>query len=982
MLLVGDAPQIPTNQGSGLGGPSDNAYGYLAGNDHYADVFVGRFSAENVAQVQTQVSRTITYEKNPQFPSDDWFKTVMGIASALGPGDDEEYDYQHIRNQQTQLLGYTYTVNPELFDGSQGGNDATGDPTPAMVSTEVNNGTGLIFYTGHGAQDSWVTSGFNNSNVNALTNQGKLPFIWSVACVNGDFVNGTCFAESWLRASQGGQPTGAIAFLGSTINQSWDSPMCGQDEMTDILAESYSSNIKRTFAGISLNGCMKMIDEYGSDGEDMADTWTVFGDPSLQVRTTTPEPLVVTNDPTLFVGSTTLHVTCNINGARASVTLHDSLQATGLVANNTITLTFPALVTPDDSLHLVVTAYNHTPYITDIPVITPNGPYIQYSSNHVNDTTGNNDHQADYDEDILLTLFMKNIGVCPTADLNVRLRTADPYVSLADTNEKYGIVNPNQVKSVTDGYSLHVSNHIPDGHLVNFTLASIDGSSSWISSFSITGHAPVLSTGNVVVGDSTGNNNGRLDPGETVVLKIAVRNTGTSEALNVIGNLVGINPYVTVIDNQKTYGDMNGGSILWQTFTIKVDSLAPQGQTASFLMEISAGKEVTGSGNFDLVIGKIPVLIVDLDGNQSSGMAMKSAVEGLGILANYSASVNPDSLSQYASIFVCLGIFPNNTALSSLQGQWLAGYLNQGGRLYMEGGDTWYFDSQTAVHPMFHILPVEDGASDLAQLDGVNGTFTDGMTFLYNGENQYIDRLTTGDQSFIIFKNQSPEYNAAIAYDAGSYKTIGTSFEFSGLTDGTFPSTKINLMQEYLNFFGIQPSPLRANFIGFPTNIVPGGNISFTDFSSGAVMSRNWSFPGGTPSASTDENPVVTYDSPGTYDVSLVVTSSSGNNTMVKNGYIHVDYATQVDERSELSCSVYPNPGNGIFHLDLGSFRNDVVSVNVYAAAGNLVFRESNITLNTPVKKMLDLRDLPEGIYYLKITGKATTLTRKLVVRK
>ena len=48
------------------------------------------------------------------------------------------------RNQQTQLLAYSYTSNPELFDGSQGGNDAAGNPTPAMVSSAVNNGAGLI----------------------------------------------------------------------------------------------------------------------------------------------------------------------------------------------------------------------------------------------------------------------------------------------------------------------------------------------------------------------------------------------------------------------------------------------------------------------------------------------------------------------------------------------------------------------------------------------------------------------------------------------------------------------------------------------------------------------------------------------------------------------------------------------------------------------------------------------------------------------
>ena len=362
VLLVGDGAQVPTNTGGGLGGPSDNAYGYVAGTDHYADIFIGRFSAENESQVMTMVQRTLEYEQSPAFLTDDWYTTVIGIGSDQGPGDDNEMDYQHIRNQQTQLLGYKYTMNPELFDGSQGGNDANGNPTPPMVATEVNNGSSLILYTGHGSNTSWGTSGFSNNNVNQLTNVGKLPFIWSVACVNGNFTTGTCFAEAWLRASQGGQPTGAIAFLGSTIHQSWNSPMEGQDAMTNILIESDSTNIKRTFAGLSINGCMKMIDSYGTDGANMADTWTIFGDPTIMVRTAVPQPITANYDTVLFVTDSTLEVNCSVNGARVTATAANTILATGVVVNNTVNLSFPALTTAFDTIHLVITAYNMLPH--------------------------------------------------------------------------------------------------------------------------------------------------------------------------------------------------------------------------------------------------------------------------------------------------------------------------------------------------------------------------------------------------------------------------------------------------------------------------------------------------------------------------------------------------------------------------------------------------------------------------------------------
>jgi hypothetical protein len=47
-----------------------------------------------------------------------------------------------------------------------------------------------------------------------------------------------------------------------------------------------------------------------------------------------------------------------------------------------------------------------------------------------------------------------------------------------------------------------------------------------------------------------------------------------------------------------------------------------------------------------------------------------------------------------------------------------------------------------------------------------------------------------------------------VVNDAGTYQTIGTSFEFGGLADGDAPSTKADLMAAYMTFFGIQQAPL------------------------------------------------------------------------------------------------------------------------------------------------------------------------------
>ena len=48
----------------------------------------------------------------------------------------------------------------------------------------------------------------------------------------------------------------------------------------------------------------------------------------------------------------------------------------------------------------------------------------------------------------------------------------------------------------------------------------------------------------------------------------------------------------------------------------------------------------------------------------------------------------------------------------------------------MEGGDTWYFDDTTAVHPYFEIDAMDDGCADLFHVAGDTGTVYNNMYFI------------------------------------------------------------------------------------------------------------------------------------------------------------------------------------------------------------------------------------------------------------
>ena len=203
LLIVGDAPQIPANATSN--GASDNAYGFLVGTDSYSEVFVGRFSAENVAHVETQVQRMIYYERDIS-EADTWLSTGMGVArnEGVGQGHLGEGDYVHMNFIRDTLLNFTYDVVYQEYDGNVPGMTNT---TAAQISAGINNGGSIINYINHGSVTGWSVANYNITHVNQLTNVNKLPFIWSVACVNGSFVNNFCFAEGWLLATHYREPT-------------------------------------------------------------------------------------------------------------------------------------------------------------------------------------------------------------------------------------------------------------------------------------------------------------------------------------------------------------------------------------------------------------------------------------------------------------------------------------------------------------------------------------------------------------------------------------------------------------------------------------------------------------------------------------------------------------------------------------------------------------------------------------------------------
>lgn len=94
-------------------------------------------------------------------------------------------------------------------------------------------------------------------------------------------------------------------------------------------------------------------------------------------------------------------------------------------------------------------------------------------------------------------------------------------------------------------------------------------------------------------------------------------------------------------------------------------------------------------------------------------------------------------------------------------------------------------------------------------------------------------------------------------------------------------------LASYLPASFLYPKP-SADFSGNNLTICANSTVNFSDQSGSSPTAWQWTFPGGTPSTSTLQNPQVTYNASGIYSVTLIASNGAGSDTLVKTNYISV----------------------------------------------------------------------------------------------
>ena len=150
--------------------------------------------------------------------------------------------------------------------------------------------------------------------------------------------------------------------------------------------------------------------------------------------------------------------------------------------------------------------------------------------------------------------------------------------------------------------------------------------------------------------------------------------------------------------------------------------------------------------------------------------------------------------------------------------------------------------------------------------------------------------------------------------------------------------------------------------------------VTFEDLSEYDPTSWTWTFEGGTPATSDEENPTVVYETPGSYDVTLTASNAYGTSTVTKKDYIVVgDDPTSIEEVAIKQVSVHPNPAT-TYVIAEGIEQGPVL---VYGATGKL-YANLSVTWLDKQSVRVDVSSLPEGLYILKFKNGSAKFMKQM----
>lgn len=260
-----------------------------------------------------------------------------------------------------------------------------------------------------------------------------------------------------------------------------------------------------------------------------------------------------------------------------------------------------------------------------------------------------------------------------------------------------------------------------------------------------------------------------------------------------------------------------------------------------------------------------------------------------------------------------------------------------------DGGETWT-NTQTGYEFFFGVKVFENGTAYVAGDDNIYMSTDFGETFL-------PDHLGVWGEATFYQVKSTPNGNLFASGSGG------------------------NILKK--------AATITADFIADPTIVCMDASVAFTDMSAGNVTSWNWSFEGGNPATSTEQNPVVTYYETGIFDVTLQVSNGTNSNSLTAADMITVDDCTGISETGLPEFNIYPNPAVAALNVNIRVVRDEVYSLVVRNLIGQAVYKWQGRGSGIDEIVSVNLAGIPGGPYIIELSSTSGGSSyRKFIVTK
>lgn len=607
---------------------SDNIYADIDGN-HLPDVVFARMTAQNATHLETMITKFLSYERTPPtaanfynqpitalgWQTERWFQICSEVVGGFWKNAQGKNPvrinaiYSGTPGSVWSTATNTATVvnyfgpsglnyipaSPATLGGWSGGN-------ATMVNNAINSGAFALQHRDHGYEQGWGEPDYSSTNIDGCHNTGtNLPWVFSINCLTAKYnYSSEVFSEKFHRYKYNGQNSGALGVTGaSEVSYSFvnDAYVWGMmDNLWPNFMPAYGTNPpSRDVLPAFGNAAGKIFLSqsawpYNTNNKEV--TYHLFhhhGDAFTTVYSEVPQYLTVLHDAVLLSGMTTYNVTAN-DGSFIALTVNGEIIGTGEGTGSPVAISIP-VQTPGNVMTITVTKQNYYRYTSQVNIIPPSGAYVSYNAHTISDPSGNNNGLADYGENILVNMTLKNLGSATANNVTATISSADANITITDNTQDWGTIEAGMTSTQAAAFAFTVNTVIPDQHVVSFTInVNGDGDVLWTSYFTVMLNAPVLDIGSITYNDAVGGNgNGRLDPGETVEVTVANSNTGHSASPVAEAAFTCASPYVTIITGNDNLGVIGASGNAEANFSISVDASAPIGTPVSFDYSLVAG---------------------------------------------------------------------------------------------------------------------------------------------------------------------------------------------------------------------------------------------------------------------------------------------------------------------------------------------------------------------------------------------------------